>query len=103
MNQALNDQSMGAGLYFSTPPYTGLQFIGAIANARPSDIFHTGWALNPNVNTLSEIKLVVQLEPLTQLETCVRVSQDTDLNKAFAQKVVQNLFNYMSSFNQISV
>ena len=51
---------------------------------------------------LPEIKLVVQLQPLSELETVVRVSQETDLNKAFAQKVVINLFNYMSSFNQIS-
>ena len=41
-----------------------MQFVGAIGNERPSDIFHTGWGLNPNVNVLSEIKLVVALEPL---------------------------------------
>jgi protein Hikeshi len=31
----------------------------------------------------------------------VKVSQDTDLNKAFAQKVAQNLFNYMTSFGEV--
>lgn len=50
---------MGACLYFSVPPYQGLEFIGAIANARPSDIFPTNFALNPNVNTLQELKLIV--------------------------------------------
>ena len=51
MNGPLHDDNIGAALYFSCPPtYSGLQFIGAIANARPSDVFHTGWALNPNVN-----------------------------------------------------
>ena len=34
-------------------------FIGAIADSRPSDIFHTGFALNPNVNIFPEIKLVI--------------------------------------------
>ena len=81
MNSPLPDNNLGAGLYFSTPPYSGLQFVGAIGNARPSDIFHTGWALNPTVNVLSELKLVVQLQPLNELETCVILSQDTDLNK----------------------
>ena len=51
MNVPLADQSQGASLAYSVPPdYSGLTFIGAIANARPSDIFHTGWALNPNIN-----------------------------------------------------
>ena len=44
-----------------------MTFIGVIANMRPSDIFHTGWSLNPNVNTLNEIKLVVSLEPLENI------------------------------------
>ena len=65
MNQPLADDQTGVALYYSSPPdYSGMTFVGAIANARPSDIFHTGWSLNPNVNTLSEIKLVVSLEPL---------------------------------------
>ena len=69
MSQSLADDPqqgpMGACLYFSSPPeYQTMQFVGAIGNERPSDIFHTGWGLNPNVNVLSEIKLVVALEPL---------------------------------------
>ena len=53
MTQELADNTMGAALYYSCPPeYSGLTFVGAIANARPSDIFHTGFSLNPSVNTL---------------------------------------------------
>ena len=60
MNTPLQDASFGATLSYSTPPdYSTLTFIGAIANVRPSDIFHTGWSLNPNVNQLTELKLVV--------------------------------------------
>ena len=62
MNSPLADENMGAALYYSTPPlYDGLHFIGAIANARPSDIFHPGFSLDPAVNTKSELKLVLQL------------------------------------------
>ncbi len=83
MNQPLPDNAYGgmniknsqilASLYFSVPPYQNLEFVGAIANERPSDIFHTGWSLNPAVNVLPELKLVVQLEPLANIETCIRI------------------------------
>ena len=62
MNKPLADSTVGASLSYSSPPdYSGITFIGAIANARPSDIFHTGWALNPDVNLLTELKLIVQI------------------------------------------
>lgn len=85
------------------PPYDSLQFIGAIANARPSDVFHTGWALNPTVNMMPELKLVVHIEPLASIETIIRINQETDLNKEFAKKVVQNLFNFLQSFNKVQI
>jgi hypothetical protein len=91
-----------ASLYFSVPPYENLEFVGAIGNDRPSDIFHTGWSLNPNVNMLPELKLVVQLEPLANIEACIRIKQETDLNKEFAKKVAYNLFNFLQSFNKVS-
>jgi hypothetical protein len=83
------------------PPYEGLEFIGAIANMRPSDVFHTGWALNQNVNVLPELKLVVQLDPLANIEECIKIKQETDLNKEFAKKVAYNLFNFLNSFNRV--
>ena len=82
MNQPLPDPNFGgkqtcfsfvASLYFSVPPYENLEFVGAIGNDRPSDIFHTGWSLNPMVNVLPELKLVVQLEPLANIEACIRI------------------------------
>ena len=60
INRPLDSDQIGASLSYSTPPdYSGMNFIGAIGNQRPSDIFHPGFALNPNVNTLAEIKLIV--------------------------------------------
>ena len=80
MNTQLQDGTVGASLSYSLPPdYSGLVFIGAIANVRPSDIFHTGWSLNPSINQLSELKLIVQIEPLSQIETQVAISQETQL------------------------
>ena len=77
-----------------------MTFVGAIGNMRPSDIFHTGWSLNPNVNIHPEIKLIVTLEPLENIQTQIQVQQETDFNKEYAKKVAQNLFNYLQSFEQ---
>ena len=80
MNSPLQDDTVGATLSYSSPPdYSGITFIGAIANARPSDIFHTGWALNPNVNQLAEIKLVLQIEQLSAIETQVTITQENQI------------------------
>ena len=90
-------------LYSSVPPYDSLEFIGAINDSRPSDIFHPGWSLNPTVNIHSELKLVIQMYPIDKIETCVKIQQETDLNKDFAKKVAQNLFNFLQSFNRVSL
>ena len=75
MNVPLSDEETGAALYYSYPPkYDSLLFIGAIANNRPSDIFHPGFALNPTVNTLQEVKLVIELKPLSEISTSVQIS-----------------------------
>ena len=84
------------------PPYTSLEFIGAIGNPKPSDIFHPGWALNPSVNIHPELKLVVQIDPLMNIQECLKIKQETDLNKEFAKKVAYNLFNFLQSFNKVS-
>lgn len=52
---------------YSAPPYEGIQFIGAVSNARPSDIFRTGFPVKPDVNQCTSIKLVVKIEPLNLL------------------------------------
>ena len=68
MNYPLPNEQVGAALYFSTPPnYDSQQFIGAIANTRPSDIFHPGFALNPSVNVHQKIKLVIQAKSLEEI------------------------------------
>lgn len=48
-----------ASIYFSIPPFENLQFIGCVANNRPSDIFYTGWTLNSSVNLYEQIKICV--------------------------------------------
>lgn len=47
---SLLNEEYGATLYYSAPPYLSLEFIGAISNSRPSDIFRTGFPVKPDVN-----------------------------------------------------
>jgi len=102
LNTALPD-GLGGALYYSIPPYETLQFIGAVGNARPSDIFHTGFALNPYVNELNELKLVIKVEPLENLKDLVLLNNNNEIQKEFAKKVALNLYNFMVSFNKIEM
>jgi hypothetical protein len=52
---------------------------------------------------MPELKLVVQLDPLANIEACIRIKQETDLNKEFAKKVAYNLFNFLQSFNKVII
>lgn len=91
---------MGAALYFTMPPYQNLQFIGAVANSRPSDIFSTGWSVNPDVNQLLQIKLVIKLEKLETLKPLVLLSDQNNSQKNYAKLVAKNLYNFMLSFHK---
>jgi hypothetical protein len=46
-------------LYYSVPPYENVEYITAVANIRPTDITSTNFPLNPLVNNLNEMKLIV--------------------------------------------
>ena len=50
---------LGAALFFSVPPYESKEFIGCVANVRPSDSFYTGWNMNPIVNSQEIIKVAL--------------------------------------------
>jgi len=71
--QPLPASDIAATIGFSAPPYDSISFIGAIANTRPSDTFHTGWALMPDINTKSEIKVVIEVKPLSEVADSVKI------------------------------
>ena len=90
----------GAALYYSVPPYQTQQFIGCVCNQRPSDVFYTGWALDPNVNIYPAIKIGVQMEKLKNIEMAFKEKIQIDINQEFAKRLAKNLYNYIDSFNQ---
>jgi hypothetical protein len=97
--EALPDDC-GAALYYSVPPYESLQFIGCVCNIRPSDVFYTGWSLNPNVNVFQQIKICVKLDKLSNLKMAFEEKIKVDINQEFAMRVAKNLYNFLDSFNQ---
>ena len=93
-------EGYGAAMYFSTPPYENLQFIGCVANQRTSDIFYTGWSLNSEVNCHSSIKLCVKLEELNNIKDAFESKIKNDNNQEFAKRLAKNLFNFLDSYNK---
>ena len=122
--QAFPD-GMGGAVYFShpsdrAPPW---QFLGSLSNAKPSAIFRiTGGAKPTRPHDVAQdlvsrfggqhlddggggrrvAQIGISMEPLTQLSGMVAdtTTEATTVNSfaEFSQKMVENLFNYTSSF-----
>jgi hypothetical protein len=80
-------------------PFNSLEFIGAIANERPSDIIHTGWGFKQEVSSNS-VKLLISMESISNIATLVFNKSTTDIRQVYAKKVALNLFRFMESFNK---
>ena len=101
MNEPLQDDSLALWLYVSKPPFesTELEFIGAVSNSRPSDIFHVAWGVNPLINVHQNIKLVIKGEQLENIKEIVEIKEENHITQQYAIKVAKHLYNYMESFN----
>jgi hypothetical protein len=89
-----------AALSYSLPPFAEVEFIGAVANQRPSDILHTSWSFNPSVNSQPFLRLLVSFEPITTIASLVEMKSSTDIRQTYARKLALNLFRFMESYNQ---
>lgn len=54
--------NIALGFYYSIPPYSDLQYLGAVSNNRPSDIFSTGFPLRPEFVNLQTVKLCIKAQ-----------------------------------------
>jgi len=115
----------GEGVYFGWPPYKEFKFLGFLSNEKPSAIFRVG-GTNPNASgnqnpidiemTSADSSVILQIgisiEPmeiiqqqLSQKEvTMSSASSSSNIPTPemlkFAQKTLQNLFNYAMSFGK---
>ena len=74
----------------------GWQFIGALSNARPTVILNPGWSLNPEINLLPSVRIMLSYEPAASIVIQID-SKPEDFRKIFAKKVALNLFHFMES------
>jgi hypothetical protein len=84
-------------LYYSPPPFSELQYLGAVSNGRPSDIFSTGFPLRPEVSGMPVVKLCIKAQSFDEVKDLVIAS---DGKKEYTKLVAQNLYNYMASYNK---
>jgi hypothetical protein len=62
---------MALGLYYSPPPYSDLQYLGAVSNNRPSDIFSTGFPLRPEIATVNTVKLCIKPQAFDEIKDLI--------------------------------
>lgn len=99
ITQQPGQQEMGVGVFFSLPSHVGSwEFLGVLTNNRPTDIFSTGWALNPDVARQPSIRIGLHWETRQSLEVKLATRPPVDVKKEIAKKVALNLFHYVESF-----
>lgn len=90
------------------PETPGFELLGAITHERPSGIFRTGWGQDERILQLEReggglnVTLGVSVEPLPNVQN---LQSDTrgDNRLFVAQKIANDLFQYMRSFDTGSV
>lgn len=93
-------EGYAAAISYSIAPFQTIEFLGAVANERPSDSFHTAWSFNPNMVSQPYVKLLVSIEMVQNIQELVLNKMSTDVRQEYAKKVALNLFRFMESFNQ---
>lgn len=73
-----------------------MQYLGAIANEKPSDTFMTGFPFRSEFDTINTVKLCLQGQSYEEIANLVKCS---DGQKEYSKLVAHNLFNFMMSYH----
>ena len=71
-----------------------------MSNMKPSVIVNAGWSLNPSVNQVNIVRLLVVVEPASDLIQKMQTVEQVDFRRDFARKIALNLFRFIESFSQ---
>jgi hypothetical protein len=88
-----------AVLYFAVPALQNWQLLGTVFAEKPSAIFRTSWPTHPDVVGQPVLQLGVSIESLDNVKNLGIEASGLEERKAFALKIAQDLFNYLSSFS----
>ncbi|KEF52933.1 uncharacterized protein A1O9_10839 [Exophiala aquamarina CBS 119918] len=102
---------MAAGVYMQLPGAQGFQFLGAIANEKPSALFKVN--LTPQaINSGGEINLGISVEPVQNIQVQMAQLQQQQQGsnsggksgtaapdtRLLAQRIIKNAFNFLAGF-----
>ncbi|KAE8899198.1 hypothetical protein PF005_g27914 [Phytophthora fragariae] len=88
-----------AVLYFAVPALQNWQLLGTVFAEKPSAVFRTSWPTHPDVVGQPVLQLGVSIESLDSVKNLGIEASGLEERKAFALKIAQDLFNYLSSFS----
>ncbi|KAJ0401278.1 hypothetical protein ATCC90586_003715 [Pythium insidiosum] len=89
----------GAVLYFAVPALQNWQLLGSVFAEKPSAILRTGWPTHPDVVGQPVLQLGISIEPIDNVKNLGIEASGLEERKAFALKIAQDLFNFMTSFS----
>jgi protein Hikeshi len=95
LTQAL-PENYAITLNFSLPPYNEMQYLGAVANEKPSDTYSTGFPFKTEFDHVSTVKLCLQAQAFEEIANLVPCS---DGQKEYSKLVAHNLYNFMMSYH----
>ncbi|UIZ22625.1 hypothetical protein KXD40_005341 [Peronospora effusa] len=84
---------------FGVPALQNWQLLGTVFAEKPSAIFRTSWPTHPDVVGQPLLQLGVSIESLDNVKNLGIEASGLEERKAFALKIAQDLFNYLSSFS----
>jgi hypothetical protein len=90
----------GAVLYYSAPPFSSWELLGAVSPDKQSGIFRTGWTTKEDMQGCPVVQLGVSIESLETINNLSIAGSGVDDRRSFAYKIAQDLFEYMASFAQ---
>ena len=73
-----------------------MQYLGAIANEKPSDTFSTGFPFKSEFDRINTVKLCLQAQSFEEIANLVQCS---DGQKEYSKLVAHNLYNFMMSYH----
>mmetsp|Transcript_28723 Transcript_28723/g.91967 ORF Transcript_28723/g.91967 Transcript_28723/m.91967 type:complete len:187 (-) Transcript_28723:100-660(-) len=95
-------RGMGVVLYYSAPPFTDWQVLGAVFAEKASGTFRTGAAWKEQLRFHQAVQLGISLETMEHIENLQLGESGRDDRINYGIAVGKDLYNFLASFDQPS-